>query len=111
MFEDSLSEWPDDDDKARLKAELMSQGCKQLRDVYTAQPEEEEKKDEEESKEPRADQVKPKPKKKKKGKPLRVSTAECAVEKPLLKEVIQANRYVEVEIVTASADFTFLHPM
>ena len=46
-----------------------------------------------------------------KGKRLRISTAECVVEKPLLREVIQANDYIEIEVVRTAADFTFLHPM
>ena len=42
---------------------------------------------------------------------LRISTAECVVEKPLLREVIEAEGYVEVENVQQAADVYFLHPM
>lgn len=42
---------------------------------------------------------------------LRVSTAECVVEKPLLREVIEANSYAEIENRNHKADVTFLHPM
>ena len=42
---------------------------------------------------------------------LRISTAECVVEKPLLREVIEANGYIEIENVQQAADVYFLHPM
>lgn len=42
---------------------------------------------------------------------LRVSTAECVTEKVLLREVIKAQGYTEVENVNRPADVTFLHPM
>ena len=40
-----------------------------------------------------------------------MSTAECATDRALLREVIQENNFVEVENVQGKADFYFLHPM
>eukprot|EP00354_Favella_ehrenbergii_P000633 CAMPEP_0170456382 /NCGR_PEP_ID=MMETSP0123-20130129/4038_1 /TAXON_ID=182087 /ORGANISM="Favella ehrenbergii, Strain Fehren 1" /LENGTH=72 /DNA_ID=CAMNT_0010719847 /DNA_START=18 /DNA_END=236 /DNA_ORIENTATION=+ len=45
------------------------------------------------------------------GNRLRVSTGECVIEKPLLREIIQAEGYHEIENVRSAADVYFLHPM
>ena len=58
-----------------------------------------------------ANPVAVKPKKVQKSGALRVSTAECVNEKLLLREIIQANGYVEIENRNHQADVVFLHPM